>query len=294
MNNRERGFLLLSSTLGDPERNVLTVAQLRTLAMRVAATERPTVDRELTDADLLAMGYGPEMAQKILHLLSEEERLRWYLSKRGQCIPITRVSDGYPPQLRQRLGLDSPGVLWAKGELSILEKPRISLVGSRDIEEENAAFAARVGAEAALQGYVLVSGNARGADRIAQRACLNAGGQVISVVADELQKQNCTENVLYLSEDGYDLPFSSFRALSRNRVIHAMGEMTFVAQCTLGRGGTWSGTVRNLKENWSSVYCCRDGSEAAAQLEQLGATAITGEDLGDFAKLKCYTKSLFE
>ena len=37
MNAREEGFLLLSSTLGNPERKILTTAQLRTLATRVAA-----------------------------------------------------------------------------------------------------------------------------------------------------------------------------------------------------------------------------------------------------------------
>lgn len=295
MNGRERGFLLLSSTLGDPARYPLTVAQLRTLAMRAAAMEKNPEDRDLVESDLLAMGYGTEMAVRILSLLSEEQRLDHYLSrgKRENCIPVTRVSPGYPANLRQRLGLDSPGVLWAKGNPEILNKPRIALVGSRDIGEANAAFAAMVGREVARQGYVLVSGNARGADRIAQRACLNAGGEVISVVADELQKQPFREKVLFLSEDGFDLPFTSIRALSRNRVIHAMGAKTMVAQCTLGQGGTWSGTVRNLKENWSPVFGFRDGSEAMRQLEQLGAVLIDNSDLTDLSSLLGITIQLF-
>lgn len=287
MTPREEGFLLLGSCLGNPGRKPLSTAQLRILAMRVAAMEKPTHDRELTPADFLAMGYGRSMADHLCDLLEETQLLRHYLHKARQCgcVPITRVTEGYPVVLRQRLGLDSPGVLWAKGDLSILQKPAVALVGSRDIEQENAAFAAKVGVEAAQQGYVLISGNARGADRIAQKACLNAGGQVLSVVADELMGQEQRSNVLYLSEDGFDLPFSSLRAHSRNRVIHALGEMTFVAQCTLGRGGTWSGTVRNLKENWSSVYCYQDGSEAVAQLEQLGAHSVDLCRLENFAAL---------
>ena len=296
MNAREEGFLLLSSSLGNPERKPLTTAQLRTLAQRMAATVKPEQDRELCIADLTAMGYGEEMAQRILALLDELPLLRHYHAKGWQadCTPITRVSQGYPAILRKRLGLDSPGVLWAKGDLSILQKPMIALVGSRDIAGDNAEFAAAVGREAARQRYVLVSGNARGADRIAQDACLVAGGQVISVVADELMKQSVRENVLFLSEDGYDCAFTSVRALSRNRVIHALGEKTLVAQCTLSKGGTWSGTVRNLKENWSPVFCFRDGSEASAQLEQLGAVGITEKDLEDFDKLKGKTLSLFD
>ena len=41
MNPRERGFLLLTSHLGDPERKVLTVAQLRSLALRMRDMEQP-------------------------------------------------------------------------------------------------------------------------------------------------------------------------------------------------------------------------------------------------------------
>lgn len=295
MNAREEGFLLLSSTLGDPERKILTTAQLRTLAMRMAAIKRPETDRELTVADLTAMGYGPEMAERILGLLSDLPLLRHYHARGWQadCTPITRVSPGYPIHLRKRLGLDSPGVLWAKGDLSLLEKPMIALVGSRNIAAPNAEFAATVGREAARQGYVLVSGNARGADRIAQKACLDAGGKIISVVADELMKQAVTPNVLYLSEEGFDSPFTSARALSRNRVIHALGEKVLVAQCAPGIGGTWSGTVRNLRENWSPVFCFRDGSEATRQLGQLGAWEIGPESLEDFNELQSQHISLF-
>lgn len=295
MNAREAGFLLLGSTLGNPERKPLTTAQLRSLAARAAAMERPTGEREMTASDLTAMGYGPEMADRILGLLAETELLRRYLvrAKQADCLPLTRVSEGYPIQLRRCLGLDSPGVLWAKGDVSILELPRIALVGSRDIAAPNAEFAAQVGREAARQGYVLVSGNARGADRIAQRACLAAGGRVISVVADELMKQERRGNVLYLSEEGFDCPFTSIRALSRNRVIHALGEKTFVAQCTVGMGGTWSGTMRNLKEGWSPLFCFLDGSEGARQLVQLGVCGIGPESLENFNELQAQDMSFF-
>lgn len=288
MTAREEGFLLLSSSLGNPDRKCLTTAQLRSLAQRITIANHPAEDRELTAADLTAIGYGSEMAERILNLLDDTALLKHYLQKgsRNGCIPLTRVSNGYPVQLRQRLGLDSPGVLWAKGDLSILSKPAVALVGSRDIAPENKAFAAKVGYEAAKQGYVLVSGNARGADRTAQQACLNAGGQVISIVADELSKQIPQPNILYLSEEDFDCAFSSVRALSRNRVIHALGEKTLVAQSDLATGGTWSGTMQNLRGGWSPVFCFRDGSEASLQLEQLGAQLIDLAALCDLSSLK--------
>lgn len=295
MTPREEGFLLLSSPLGNPERKCLTTAQLRTLAQRIAVSDRPAQDRELTAADLTAIGYGADMARRILGLLDDTPLLTYYLQKgsRNGCLPLTRVSDGYPVQLRQRLGLDSPGVLWAKGELSILSKPAVALVGSRDIAPDNEAFAEKAGREAAKQGYVLISGNARGADRTAQRACLEAGGQVISIVADELYKQTPQANVLYLSEEGFDCAFSSPRALHRNRVIHALGEKTLVAQSGLAVGGTWSGTAQNLRSGWSPVFCFRDGSEASLQLEQLGAQLIGLSALEDLSSLKDAYFSLF-
>ena len=287
MNRRERGFLLLTSHLGDPERKVLTVAQLRTLALRMRDMAYPTEERDLNESDLLQLGCDRELAKRILSLLEQEDLLDAYLGKAAawNCVPITRVSDHYPPILRQRLGLDSPGCLWARGDVEILNTPAISLVGCRELSAPNREFAEAVGYQTAEQGLTLVSGNARGADRAAQEACLKAGGRVISIVADGLSRVPA-RNMLYLSEDGFDEEFSAQRALSRNRCIHALGRMVFVAQCDLQKGGTWSGTVKNLRFGWSPVACYRDGSEAMRQLEQMGAYQIGLEDLRDFACLQ--------
>ena len=287
MTAREQGFLLLTSHLGNPDRRVLTAAQLRNLARRIQAMEPPEEDRPLTVSDLGTLGYGPEMSGRILSLLREEELLERYLfrGKRADCIPVTRVSAHYPVIVRQRLGLDSPGCLWVKGDPAMLEEPGIALVGSRDMRPQNLGFAREVGRQAAIQGLVLVSGNARGADRAAQDACLEAGGRVVSIVADELERCAPHSRVTYVSEDGFNLGFSAQRALSRNRVIHALGRMVFVAQARLGRGGTWDGVSRNLRLGFSSVACFRDGSDAMAELEQMGAFLVGMEDLQDLSAL---------
>ena len=287
MNAREQGFLLLTSHLGDPDRKPLTVAQLRVLTACVRASEQPREERNMVTEDLMAMGYNRPSAERIVSLLSESERMRSYIMKgvRSGCMPITRITTGYPQLLHKRLGSDTPGVLWAKGEISLLEAPAIALVGSRELREENIAFAREVGRQAAVQGFVLVSGNARGADREAQEACLAAGGRVISIVADSLARQNVRKNVLYLSEDSYDLPFSTPRALSRNRLIHCMGRVTLVAQCRKEKGGSWDGSVNNLRHCWSPLYCFDDGSEGANALMDRGASPVTDWHLADFAGL---------
>ncbi len=296
MRAQERGFLLLSSYLGDPARKPLTTAQMRTLADRSWQLDRTDPERDLELSDLTALGYAPAFAQHILDLLDQEDVLDHYLTRARHhgCIPIARVSDRYPLRLRKALGLDSPGVLWAKGDLSLLQKPVISLVGSRELQEENRQFAREVGRQAALQGYCLVSGNARGADRSAQDACLEAGGNVISVVADELTHCQERDQVLYLSEEDFDAPFCAQRAISRNRVIHALGLKAFVAQCSHGTGGTWDGTVKNLRFSWSPVYCFGDGSPASIQLMQMGATLICLADLENISALPTENATLFD
>lgn len=296
MTAREAGFLLLTSQLGIPGRKTLTMPQLRTLAKRVEHAAWQDMDRDLELADLVGLGYSREMAQRILVLLEDGDLLRYYCQrgKKAGCLPVSRVSAAYPQRLRQALGLESPGCLWYQGDLSILQMPAVSLVGSRDLHPENRVFAREIGRQAGLQGYVLVSGNARGADRDAQEACLQAGGKVISVVADALVDHGPRQNVLYLSEEDYDAPFSAQRALSRNRVIHALGQMTFVAQCGYQTGGTWDGTVKNLRFGYSPVFCFADGSPAQRLLADMGADTVTLQQLQDLKALQPNVNTLFD
>ena len=281
MTGPEAGFLLLSCRLGNPERKVLTTAQLRILTQRMKDFQMDDPNRDLTAEDLMKLGYGQEMARRIIALLEEKDLLLRCLRKaqKAGCTPIPRISSLYPAILRERLGEEAPGCLWAKGDLALLKNPAISLVGSRDLNPKNAEFAREAGRQAALQGHTLVSGNARGADKTAQEACLRAGGKVISIVADSLEKHSPKENVLYLSEENFDADFSARRALSRNRCIHALGEKVLVAQASYQQGGTWDGTVKNLRFRWSDVFCFADGSPAAELLCQMGADPVTLEEL---------------
>ena len=265
----------------------LTTAQLRTLAQRIPLLQSSSDDSRLTIAHLVSIGIGEPLASRILRLLEDTPQLEAYLAraKKAGCIPVTRTNEDYPLILRKRLGLDAPGCLWLKGDPQILKMPAVALVGSRELRNANRDFAREVGMQAAKQGYVLVSGNARGADIVAQNACLEAGGQVICVVADALCEHTERKNILFLSEEDYDEPFSALRALRRNRVIHCLGEITFAAQCTLEKGGTWDGSVRNLKNLWSPLYCFDDGSQAMQELECMGASLVETPDLSDFPKL---------
>ena len=287
MTGPEQGFLLLTSQLGDPDRKPLTVAQFRKLTKLAIEARRELTQRDLEVKDLINMGCDVPMAERIFGLLGAANQLREYLHRAEccDCVPITRLNPAYPLLVRQRLGLDSPGVLWAKGDLQLLNRPAVAVIGSRELREENRHFAAAAGRAIADQDYVLVSGNAKGADKCAQEACLDAGGKVISILADSLQKQPLRKNLLYLSLDDFNQGFSAQRALHRNHLIHSMASLTVAAQCTLGKGGTWDGILTNLKNGWNPVCIFDDGSDAAANLQNRGVQTVTADELQDLAAL---------
>jgi predicted Rossmann fold nucleotide-binding protein DprA/Smf involved in DNA uptake len=277
----ERGFLLLCADLGDG-RKPLTPAQLRTLRARVLARTGETEDpnRPMTAADLRALGYDEAFSARVSELLGRERELISYLSVAAELgiRPLTRISESYPARLRC-LGDAAPAVLFCRGNAVLLNRPGVSLVGSRELSPEGARFARRVGELAAAEGLVLISGNARGADQAAQEACLSAGGSVAAVLPDGLQDHTPeNDRIVYLCEWGWHLPMAGYRALERNRLIHALGEKTLVAQSHLS-GGTWSGSEENLRRGWSPLFVHDDGSEGCGALISLGGVPVKPESL---------------
>lgn len=144
MNPREAGFLLLGSCLGDPARHPLTPAQLQRLAANIRRQPMPAPGgEELTRSHLRALGCTEPEAAQILALLKEEDRLAPYLhrAERQQIHCLTRGNPRYPPRLITAMGDRAPAVLWFSGNLSLLQTPCLSLVGSRELRDANRAFA---------------------------------------------------------------------------------------------------------------------------------------------------------
>lgn len=297
MTGAERGFLLLCGSLGRQDRPVLTLRQFRLLGRRALMEDQPALEGEVTEELLLGWGYEAPMARRILGLLSQERELDRYMARAEELGigVLTRISPDYPESLRQALGQEAPAVLFYSGDLSLFSGRRIALVGTREPEAADVAFAREAGAQAARQGYTLVSGNARGCDREGQRACQEAGGRVISFLADSLaeRRKEASEGILYCSEGGFDEPFSAQRALSRNRLIHAMGEKTLAVHPRLGAGGTWAGCAENLKRGWSPLFLMADGRPGTEALLERGAAAVTREELQDLNGLTMGQTRLF-
>ncbi len=276
MRPAEEGLLLLHCRLGQAVQP-LRDAEYRLLAaaIRQARAAQPQLTQEL----LCNLGIEEELSRRTLQLLNREDALHDYLAAAPDITVLTRISGGFPRRLRA-LGGDCPPVLFCKGDTSLLASPCVSLVGSRRLLPRGKAFAAHIGTLAAREQLTLVSGGAAGADSTAQEACLRAGGRVICFVPDALERYPLRKNLLLCSDEGYEFPFSSARALRRNRYIHALGTKAFVAQCPQCRGGTWAGTRENLRRGLSEVYALRDGSEGIAALAALGAVLLDGFPAG--------------
>lgn len=249
------------------------------------------LNADVDEQILCRLGCTSQEAKEVLYRLSQRELLQVYLrnlNDKGIRL-ITRISPEYPRKLRMTLGDHAPLILYCAGNTDLFSAPCMSLVGSRQLREKGKAFAAAAGDRIANLGYTYCSGGANGADTVGFRAAMNGGGNAVVFVADSLEE--CMARSLYrkplaegrlllVSEFGYDHRFSAQRALSRNRLIHAMGEKTLVAQSDYGSGGTWNGTIENLKQGLSPVLVCNEEPEDAGAkglIERGGTPALTAE-----------------
>lgn len=256
----------------------LSLAQARELSRRARAAGIGEEDpfRDVTVKDVRRLGYSEYEAGHIVSLLGRERQLDGYLlaAEKADVAVITRLDARFPQRLREQLGARCPAALFCRGDLELLQSVCVSVVGSRHLASPGAQFAAQAGRLAAKEGFTLCSGDAMGADRTAQEACLRGGGSVLIFPATELVYCPIRKNTLYVAEGGFELGFSAQRALGRNRFIHAMGEKTLVAQTSFGKGGTWNGSLDNLQHEYSPLFVFDDGSEGARALCARGATPV--------------------
>src|SRR2546426_944898 len=103
-------------------------------------------------------------AERIVRLLDRVGRLALQLEdlfSRGMWA-VTRVDEHYPAKLRDTLKHQAPTVLFGSGEIALLRRRGVAVVGSRNIDEAGASFAREIGRKAVAAGLAVVSGGARG------------------------------------------------------------------------------------------------------------------------------------
>ncbi len=279
MSPREQGLLLLTCPLGQSSPKPLTAAQYQTLSSRALAYGRGKGLESVDVAYFQKLGYDFEAGVRMSALLNREELLASYLEKAEQLSieVLTRLDQRFPQVLRQKRGKDCPSVVFYQGNLEILTMETVAVVGTRTPTEQQGEFARQIGKALAETGLALVSGGANGVDSLATQACLEAGGFVITMVPDQLERRLSLRNeqTLLWSNNGYDMPFSTKRAFDRNNDIHCLAERAVVIGPQVGTGGTWQGATENLKKRWSPVMVFDDHTPGALALAEQGATLVS-------------------
>ena len=150
----------------------------------------------------------------------------------------------YPAALRDLP--DPPRTLWARGELALLDRPCVAIVGTR----RATSYAERVTRELARAlargGACVISGLARGVDVTAHRAALDIGGVTCAVLGTGLDvayprahaalQDDIGVRGLLLSELPPPLAAHGGSFPRRNRIIAALARVTIVVEAGVKSG----------------------------------------------------------
>ncbi|MDX8351471.1 DNA-processing protein DprA [Cognatiyoonia sp. IB215182] len=154
---------------------------------------------------------------------------------------------------------DAPPLLWALGDIALLQKPMIAIVGARNASSLGTRMAKRLAQDLTAQGYVIVSGLARGIDTAAHHGALDggtiavqAGGVDVIYPAENagLAKDIATKG-LRLSEAPMGLQPQARHFPARNRIISGLARAVVVVEAAAKSGSLI--TARNALDQARDV-----------------------------------------
>ena len=157
---------------------------------------------------------------------------------------LTMHDPAYPPLLREIA--DPPILLYAIGQVALLSRPAIAVVGSRNATAQGAANATHFAHALSAAGLGIVSGLALGIDAAAHEGGLRGSGSSIAVIgtgADRnypranhpLAKRIASEGCI-VSEYSLGTPPSSANFPRRNRIISGLSCAVLVVEAAAGSG----------------------------------------------------------
>jgi DNA processing protein len=139
---------------------------------------------------------------------------------------------------------DAPPVLWATGRVELLQRPMIAMVGARNASSLGVRMARRLAQTLSEQGYVVVSGLARGIDAAAHDASLalgtvavQAGGVDVTypienaALAAKIATQGCK-----IAEQAVGLQPQARHFPMRNRIVSGLARAVIVVEAAARSG----------------------------------------------------------
>lgn len=157
---------------------------------------------------------------------------------------VEKGEELYPEKLAE---IDNPPErLFCIGDLRLLKKRAVAVVGSRKASEYGKQVAMRIGKEAAENGVVLVSGMAKGIDSFGHLGALKSTGETIAVLGCGIDvcypKENMKlyeeikESGLIVSEYPPGTAPKPYMFPERNRIISALSEVIVVVEAGSNSG----------------------------------------------------------
>jgi len=248
---------------------------------RASLTELEATGILASSAQSLATGKSMELAR--------EEMAR----ATAAGVEIVTLDDSlYPQQLKQIY--DPPLVLYVRGQVEVISKPGIALVGTRHPTPYGSGMAERLACDLAAHGLVIISGMARGVDTAGHRGAIAAKGKTVAVFGTGIDviypKENSrlSEQILALGGaliSEFPIGTSAFpqNFPIRNRIISGMSVGVLVveaaaysgtritARCALEQNRdvfAVPGNVTN-KNSWGPNTLIKQGAKLVATWEDV-------------------------
>ena len=162
----------------------------------------------------------------------------WLQEKRNTQKSISFFSERYPESLKNIP--QPPLALFYEGNIDFLEYPSIAMVGARLATPYASQVLYQFIPKLVLENLVIVSGLAKGVDRLSHELAILAGGKTIGVIGCGLDRcypkevsnlfQEMKQKQLVLSEYPLGTPIKKHHFPMRNRIIAGLSQGTCVIE----------------------------------------------------------------